>query len=396
MHHFPTIPESEFGERIHAFKKKMDQNAIDLVVLYANLLDPSAVRYFSDFSPINESAAMLIPLEAEPILCSGQACHAWSRYTSKVSDIRVMPEVGEVSGVEYNIEGQIDFRDLFEEIKSKLRIKRIGITGDLIFPYEIYKKLQETFKGVPIGSAEDMMTELRMKKSAAEIACIKKAADIITETFAFAAARIRPGISSELDIQADLESQMLRLGAEGYCNSFAPMVPSGPAHSNLCMNRNTLRKIQDQEIVDLQAGCLYEGYNAVICSPVVTGKVPQDIKKAVMAAYEALHVVQQSMRPGVSSKDLYRTYNDFLDKKGYREFSPYGSVHSIGLLECESPFFSADRDVWMQEDMAVAVDVYFKGLPWGSFRIEDTYIIRNDGAELITGFNEKFIEETFR
>jgi Xaa-Pro aminopeptidase len=240
------------------------------------------------------------------------------------------------------------------------------------------------------------MTELRRKKSAAEIACIKKAADIITETFAFAAARIRPGISSELDIQADLESQMLRLGAEGYCNSFAPMVPSGPAHSNLCMNRNTLRKIQDQEIVDLQAGCLYEGYNAVICSPVVTGKVPQDIKKAVMAAYEALHVVQQSMRPGVSSKDLYRTYNDFLDKKGYREFSPYGSVHSIGLLECESPFFSADRDVWMQEDMAVAVDVYFKGLPWGSFRIEDTYIIRNDGAELITGFNEKFIEETFR
>lgn len=304
MQHFPVMPESAFGERIDALKRKMDQSAIDLVVLYANLLDPSAVRYFSDFSAINESSAMLILLEAEPILCSGQACHEWSRDTSK-------------------------------------------------------------------------------------------AADIITDGFAFASSRIKPGIG-ELAIQADLESQMLRLGAEGYCNSFAPMVPSGPVHSNLCMNRNTLRKIQEQEIVDLQAVCLYEGYNVVICSPVVPGKVPQDIKKAAMTAYGAFNVAGQSMKSGVSSKELYRTYHDFLDKKGDRKFSPYGSVHSIGFLECESEFFGAECDVWMQEDMAVAVDVYFKGLPWGSFRIEDTTIIKNDGAELITRFNEQCIEDTFR
>ncbi len=395
MQNFPTIPEREFADRIDAFKSKMSEKSIDLVVIYSNLLDPSAVRYFSDFSPINESSAMLIPLEAAPILCSGQACHEWSRHQSKIADIRVMPEVGEVSGVEYNIENQIDFKDLFKEIKDSLSIKRIGIIGDLIFPFEIAKKLGAVFKDAKISSAEDLMYGLRIKKSAAEIACMKKAADIITQTFEFASSRIKPGMS-ELDIQADIESQMLRLGAEGYCNSFAPMIPSGPVHSNLCMNRNTLRKVREQEIIDIQAGCLYEGYNAVICSPFVIGKIPEDIKKAVKVANEALDVVRQSMRPGVSSRELYRTYNEFLDQKGYRRFSPYGSVHSIGLLECESPFFSADRDVLIEEDMAVAVDVYFKGLPWGSFRIEDTYIIRSGGAELITKFNEKFIKDTFQ
>ena len=46
--------------------------------------------------------------------------------------------------------------------------------------------------------------------------------------------------------------------------------------------------------------------------------------------------------------------------------------------------------------MVVAIDVYFKGLPWGSFRIEDTFIIRKHGAELATKFNREFVPATFK
>ena len=139
MINFPVIPKTEFQERIEKFKEKLNKNNIDLTVIFSNLLDPSAVRYFSDFSPINESSAMIIPLEGEPILCSGQACHEWSRHKSKVNDLRILPEVGEVSGVEYEIEGIYDFKDLFIEMKNKYKIKKIGTIGDLIFPYEIKK-----------------------------------------------------------------------------------------------------------------------------------------------------------------------------------------------------------------------------------------------------------------
>jgi Xaa-Pro aminopeptidase len=256
---FPKIPDDEFKTRMSKFKEKMSSNSIDLVAGFSNLLDPSAVRYFSDVSPINESAAMVIPLEGDPILCSGQACHEWSRYKSKIKDVRIMPEVGEVSGVEYEIVGQLDFEDLFKEMKSKYRIKKIGIIGDLIFPYEIYRKLERVFPDSEKTSAEMLMYELRMQKSENELACIKKACDIISKSFAFAVERMKPGVT-ELDIQADIEGQLLRLGAEAYCNSFSPMIPSGPDNSNLCMNRNTLRNIHEGEIIDLQAGALYEGY----------------------------------------------------------------------------------------------------------------------------------------
>jgi Xaa-Pro aminopeptidase len=66
------------------------------------------------------------------------------------------------------------------------------------------------------------------------------------------------------------------------------------------------------------------------------------------------------------------------------------------MLECESPFFSAKKEVEMLENMAIAIDVYFKDLSWGSFRIEDTYIIRKNGPDLVTKFNEKFISERFK
>lgn len=390
----PKIPDEEFRKRMKNFEEKMAREDIDLVVIFSNLLDPSAVRYFSDVSPINESAAMVIPLKGEPVLCSGQACHEWSRHKSKVKDVRIMPEVGEVSGVEYDIEGQLDFEDLFKEMKGKYDIKKIGIIGDLIFPYEIYRKLERVFPGVEKLSAEMLMYALRMQKSENEIACIKKACEIISDAFAYTVDRMKPGMT-ELDIQAELEGQMLRLGAESYCNSFAPMIPSGPERSNLCMNRNTLRKVKEGEIIDLQAGALYEGYNGVMCTPVVLGKIPDEIKKAVNAAHDAMRVVADAMKPGTVSTELYRLYSNFLEKKGYRQFSPYGSVHSLGMLECETPFFSARKKVQMLENMAIAIDVYFKGLTWGSFRIEDTFIIRKDGAELATMFNKDFIPEVF-
>jgi Xaa-Pro aminopeptidase len=391
----PRIPDLEFVQRMSAFKEKMVGASIDLVVVFSNLLDPSAVRYFADVSPINESAVLVIPLEGDSILCSGQACHEWSRHKSRIKDIRILPEVGEVSGVEYDITGQLDFEDLFKEMKDRYRVRKIGIIGDLIFPHEIYRKLERVFSPAETVSAEALMYELRMRKSENELACIRAACGIISESFAFAASRIAPGVS-ELDIQADIEGQMLRLGAEAYCNSFSPMIPSGSRNSNLCMNRNTLRKVAEGEIIDLQAGTLYEGYNGVICTPVVLGKIPDEIIRAVTVAHDAMRIVIEKMKPGAVSTDLYRVYNDFLGKKGYRKYSPYGSVHSLGMLECETPFFSAHKPVQIQENMTLAVDVYFKGLPWGSFRIEDTFIIRGDGAELVTKFNRDYIPKTFR
>lgn len=387
---FPTIPEPEFHDRMKTFKKVMEENELDLVVAYQNYIDPSVVRYYSDFFAINENGALVIPLKGDPILCSGQACHEWSKFKSKIKDIRIMPEVGEVSGVEYEID-VLDFEDLFKELKDKYSVKKVGIIGQLTFPQVIYAKIQKVFPEAEIIVADKLHYKLRMAKSENEQNCIRKAGEIITKTFEFAVNRMKPGMT-ELDVQADLMAEMLRLGGEDHTLSWAPMIPSGKGHTDLCMNRNFLKKLVDGEIINVDAGVLYEGYNAVICTPVILGKVPEEMRKAILVAWDAERKVADAFKPGATSKELYKVYADFIAEKGYRKYSPYGSVHSLGMLECEQPFFSANKEVPLVDGSAVAIDAYFASMPWGSFRIEDTFLVHKDGAELITTFNQEYLK----
>jgi len=387
---YPVIPDSEFVTRLSAFKKVMVDNNLDVVIAYANYIDPSVVRYYSDFFAINENSALVIPLEGNPILCSGQACHDWSKFKSKIKEIRIMPEVGEVSGVEYEID-VVDFEDLFKEIKSKYKANKIGFIGELTFPQVIYAKIQKIFPGAEIINVDNLHYSLRMAKSESELNCIRKAGEIITQTYEYALGRMKPGMT-ELDVQADLMAEMLRQGGEDHTLSWAPMIPSGKAHTNLCMNRNFMKKLEEGEIINVDAGVLYEGYNAVICTPVVLGKIPEEMRKVILIAWDAHRKVADGLKPGVTAKELYKMYADFLTEKGYRQFSPYGSVHSLGMLECEPPFFSATKDVALVDGSVIAIDAYFANLPWGSFRIEDTYIVGKDGPEMVTPFNQEYLK----
>ena len=187
------IPDAEFAARIAAVKGRMKQGNIDLLVLYSNALDPGHVRYLADVVGVNESAAMVIPLEGDPIVCSGQACQAWSKYKSRVKDVRIFPEVGEVAGTEYLVGDQFTFSSLFQELRQKYSIKKIGTVGTLIFPQIIYVQLQKTFPAAEIVNAESLMFELRVRKSENEVACTRRAAEILDNSFANAVQKIQVG-----------------------------------------------------------------------------------------------------------------------------------------------------------------------------------------------------------
>ena len=166
---------------------------------------------------------------------------------------------------------------------------------------------------------------------------------------------------------------------------------SCPVNSFISMCRNTNRKFVESEILNLAAGVCYEGYNGVICTPHVLGAVPQKIKDAVKCAYEALNVAADLMKPGTPCDVVLNAYTDYLTKYGYIDYCPYGSLHSTGLLECEAPVFSVNNKRIIEENMGICIDAYFKGMEWGSFRIEDVYIIGKNGAERVTTYNDEVL-----
>ncbi len=395
---FPTIQASEYQQRVDTLRKVMAQNGVDLVIGFSNLLEIGIVRYYCGFAPVNESAAILIPAEGEVTVCSGQASYDYCLLQNKLekSNIAILPEIGEVSGFEYDTEGQLDFEELFNKVKSENPyVKKIGFIGALIFPSVIMNKLKNVFPYAEIVNFDAPHYEQRIIKSSAEIEILKTNWDMTTQMFENVVPQIQIGMT-ERHIGGLFEGEMMKLGAESYVQSFAPMVATGPVNSHISMSRNTLKQVKESEIINLAAGVSYEGYNGIICSPVVLGEIPLKIKDAVMCAYDALNYASDKMKPGVPCDIVLNAYTEYLTKYNYIEYCPYGSLHSTGMLECEAPIFTVNNKRVIEENMTICIDAYFKGMEWGSFRIEDCYLITDKGAQRMTKYNDKAIPKMFK
>ena len=395
---FTSISANEYQARVDALRKVMASKGVDMVVAFSNLLEIGIVRYYCGFAPVNESSAIVIPLEGDVTVCTGQASYDYCLIQNKLekSNIAILPEIGEVSGFEYNTEGQLDFEELFRRLKAEHpATKKIGFIGRLIFPSIIMGKLRKVFSECEIVDFDDEHYEQRIIKSPAEIEILKTNWDITSQMFENVVPKIEVGMT-ERHVEGMFEYEMMKLGAESYVQSFAPMVATGPVNSHISMCRNTLRQIQESEIVNLAAGVCYEGYNGITCSPLVLGKIPQKIKDAVMCAYDALNYASDKMKAGVPCDVVLNAYTDYLTKYGYIDYCPYGSLHSTGMLECEAPTFTVANKRVIQENMAICIDAYFKGMEWGSFRVEDCYLITKDGAKRMTTYNDKALPKIFK
>ena len=398
MINVPEISPEEYLARVNALRAKMAEADVDLVVGFSNLLEIAIVRYYCGFAPTNESSAIVIPAEGEVIVCSGQASFDDCEIRNKLpeSRIAILPEIGEVSGFVYDTEGQLDFAELFRQVKADHpNIKKIGFIGRLIFPAIIMDKLRKVFPDAEVVDFDDVHYEQRIMKSPAEIALMTKNWEMTSEVFQNVIPQIKAGMT-ERQVEGMFEAEMMRLGAESYVQAFAPMIASGPQNSYVSMRRNDEREIQEGEIISIACGTCYGGYNGMTCTPLVLGEVPDYIRDAVMCAYDALNYASSKMKPGVSCDVVMNAYTEYLTEKGYIEFCPYGSLHSTGMLECEAPIFSVENKRVLKEGMCICIDAYFKGMEWGSFRMEDCYLVTADGAKRMTTYNDRFIPEIFK
>lgn len=395
---YPKLNANEYTTRINALRVKMAEKDVDFVVGFSNLLEIGIVRYYCGFAPVNESSAIVIPKDGQVIVCSGQASYDYCLVQNALegSRIAILPEIGEVSGFEYDTEGQLDFAELFNQVKSEHGdAKKIGFIGRLIFPSIIMDKLRKVFPNAEIIDFDDVHYEQRIIKSAGEVEILKTNWEMVSKMFETVVPQIEVGMT-ERRIEGMFEAEMMKLGAESYVQSFAPMVATGTKNSYISMCRNTLRQIQESEILNLAAGVSYEGYNGIICSPLVLGPIPQKIKDAVMCAYDALNYASAKMNVDTPCDVVLNAYTEYLTKYGYIDYCPYGSLHSTGMLECEAPTFTVANKRVIKENMAICIDAYFKGMEWGSFRIEDCYLIGKDGAKRMTTYNDKAIPKIFK
>lgn len=150
-----------------------------------------------------------------------------------------------------------------------------------------------------VTDAHPIVDELRAKKSPAEMALIRKAAEISVEGHRALMRGITPGMH-EYEMQAIVEYTFRKLGAER--PSYGSIVGAGPNGTQLHYMKDT-REAREGEVVVIDAAAQYEGYAADITRTIpVSGTYSADQKAIYQIVRDAEASAERNSRAGASIK----------------------------------------------------------------------------------------------
>ena len=162
---------------------------------------------------------------------------------------------------------------------------------------QFMRRLTARYAKLDVRDGHTLVDQLRAKKSPAEMALLRKAAEISTE--GHRAAMQIPEPTKEYEIQAALEGTFLRLG--GARPSYGSIVGGGVHGTQLHYMRDR-GDVKPGDVVVMDAATEYEGYAADITRTLpVSGKFTAEQRAVYQLVRDAQAAAERNSKPGMSS-----------------------------------------------------------------------------------------------
>lgn len=234
--------------------------------------------------------------------------------------------------------------------------------------------------GLPLCSAQQILSALRASKTPEEIDSMIRAQRISEAALEETLQLIRPGMT-EKEVAAELVYRMLRHGSEG--NSFDPIVVTG-ANTSMPHGVPGDTVIREGDFVTLDFGSLKDGYCSDMTRTVAVGHATEEMRSIYGIVLEAQLAGIAAARAGIPGKEIDGAARAVIQKAGYGAYFGHGFGHSLGLDIHEAPNANPSGEAIMPVGAAVSAEpgIYLPG-KFG-VRIEDVMILREDGCEVIT------------
>ena len=345
----------------------LNENKIEAVLVS----DGHNMRYISGF---RGSTGFLYLSKARRVLMTD------SRYTVQAREEAKEFEILEISN-EYG------YGELLKRLLEEEQIEILGFE-DLHIIYADLMKFQETCQRAVWRPLGDRLNRLRIVKTQAELALLKKAQTIGDQAFTYVLGEIRPGIT-ELEIAAKLDYFMKSRGALG--NSFDTIVASG-VNSAMPHAIPSEKKIESGDFVTMDFGCIYEGYCSDMTRTIVVGKAGKRQREIYDIVLQAQRAALDVIKAGMTGIQVDRAARDIIAEAGYGAYFRHALGHSVGLFIHEEPRLSPKGKEVLREDVVVTVEpgIYLPG--FGGVRIEDLVVITENGCRNLTGSPKELIE----
>ncbi len=222
----------------------------------------------------------------------------------------------------------------------------------------------------------------RARKSADEVALLRRAIAISEAALAELLAQVQPGMT-ELEIAARLESLLNVHGAQGL--AFSPLVQTGPNAADP-HGTSTERALQEGESLLIDFGAKLDGYPADITRTVCIGEPSAKLTEIHALVLAANQAAIAAAGPGVSASAVDQAARDVIESAGYGEYFMHRTGHGLGLEVHELPQIAAGNDAPLELGMVFTVEpgIYLPGV--GGVRIEDNVHVTGTGVEVLTAY----------
>ena len=230
--------------------------------------------------------------------------------------------------------------------------------------------------GVTPVLATNVLRQLRMIKDHSEIDALRKAGAAIDRVHARVPDFLAPG-RTEADVAADIAKAIV---AEGHSGVAFIIVGSGP-HGADPHHECSERVLQAGDIVVVDIGGAYEpGYHSDCTRTYSLGEPDPKVAQQYSILQRAQQAAVAAVRPGVTAEQVDTVARGVLAQAGLADAFVHRTGHGIGLSVHEEPYIVAGNDLPLTAGMAFSIEpgIYFPGR-WGA-RIEDIFVVTEDGA----------------
>jgi Xaa-Pro aminopeptidase len=160
------------------------------------------------------------------------------------------------------------------------------------------KSVAAAHPGLVVKDAHSLVDQLRARKSSAEIALLRKAAEISSE--GHRAVLLAPVPTREYELQAVLEYNFTRLGATR--PAYGSIVGSGQNGTQLHYMKDR-GETKPGDLVVMDAAAEYEGYAADITRTIpVSGTYTPDQRRMYQLVRDAQSAAERNSKPGLSPR----------------------------------------------------------------------------------------------
>lgn len=291
-------------------------------------------------------------------------------------------EAGKVAEIEtFTYTDEEGYALAFHEACATLELveARIGVEALRMRLLEA-RILQRYASGSELVPADHLLSQLRLQKSASEVAAMRRAIAVAELAFQEWLTELRPGMT-EREAAARLVARLLTGGADAI--SFDPIVVGGPngALPHAVPGTRTLA-VGDWLVVDW--GAFVDAYASDL-TRVVTLGMPSGplvaIHEIVLRANEA---ARAHAAPGVSAEAVDAAARAVITAAGYGAQFTHRTGHGLGLEVHEPPYIVAGNAMSLKPGMTFTIEpgIYLPGI--GGVRIEDDVLVTEHGLETLS------------